>query len=85
MTGHAGAIVSDAVEEDDPRAIGMRGANDPTAKRDGIGGAHGKILAHGADTGETGIGFTNQIRTERGGGWDGERQERQASRQCPPG
>lgn len=64
LTDDADAVVGDAVKEEDPVAVGMVGADDPSVKQDAVGGADVEVFAVAAAVGEAGVGFADEVEGE---------------------
>jgi len=60
----AEAVVGDSVEEEDPVAVGMIGADDPAVKQDAVGSADVEVFAVAAAVGEAGVGFADEVWSE---------------------
>src|SRR6266849_10098958 len=58
---HTHAIVGDAMKNEDPIAVGLRGTNLPTPQENTIGGPHVKILMMRPDLRKCRISFPNQV------------------------
>ena len=61
LTDDSDAIVGDAVEDEDPVAVGILGADFPSTKRRSIRGFHVEVFAGCAGGGEGGVGFADKI------------------------
>jgi len=61
----ADAIVGDAVKNKNPRAVGLRSAHLPAAKKNAIGSGHGEGFAKRADLCEGGVGLLDEVGGER--------------------
>jgi len=57
----ADAVVGDAVEEEDPVAVGEVGADFPAVEHDAVGGADVEVCAVAAGVGEGGVGFADEV------------------------
>ena len=64
MLEHAHSIISDAVEEQYPGAIGLRGANFPAMKKNSVGSAYVEGLAMRADRGKADVRLLHEVGRE---------------------
>ncbi len=64
LADHADAVVGDAVEEEDPVAVGMVGADDPAVEEDAVGSADVEVFAVAAAVREGGVGFADKVGSE---------------------
>lgn len=55
------AVVGNAVEEQDPRAIGLGRSDFPAAQENAVGSTNVEVLPEGMRDGEGGAGFANQV------------------------
>jgi hypothetical protein len=60
LTHDSDAVVGDAVEEEDPTAVGIFRTDFPAAEKRSIRGANVEILAGCPGDGEGGVGFANE-------------------------
>jgi hypothetical protein len=64
LADNADAIIGDAVEKENPTAVGMLGPDHPAAEENAVGSADVKVLAMATGDGERGVGFADQVRGE---------------------
>jgi len=61
MADDAGTVIGNAVEEENPAAVGIPGPDSPTAEKRSIGRANVEILAGCPGDGEGDVGFADEI------------------------
>src|SRR5260370_10325008 len=91
LTNDSDAVVGDAVEENDPTAVGVFRTDFPTSEKRSVLCANVEILARRSGEGEGGVGFANEVGSQHAANgmeerWGGEpsrhgRQERRGEEQ----